>query len=52
MNTIGKLEKLLMQGDITEDEYKKKKSVYVEILLDMYCRDIITKEELYEKLNQ
>lgn len=52
MNTLGKLEQRLMAGEITEAEYKEKKAVYVETILDLYCRDIITKEQLYEKLNQ
>lgn len=52
MNTLGKLERLLMDGKIIEDEYREKKTVYVETILDLYCRDIITKEEMYEKLNQ
>lgn len=52
MNTLGKLEQRLIAGEITEDEYKEKKAVYVETILDLYCRDIITKEQLYEKLNQ
>lgn len=52
MNTLGRLEQLLKQGKITEDEYKQKKAECVEILLDLYCRDIISKEELYQKLNQ
>ena len=52
MNTLGRLEKLLLKGDITEEEYKERKAAYVEILLDLYIRDIITKEELYEKLNK
>lgn len=52
MNALGKLEKLLLQGKITEEEYKRKKAVYVETLLDLYCRDLIGKEELQEKLNK
>lgn len=51
MNTLGKLEKLLLQGKITEAEYKEKKTEYIEILLDLYIRDIISKDELYERLN-
>lgn len=49
---LGKLEKLLHEGKITEDEYKEKKTIYIETLLDLYIRDIITKEELYEKINK
>ena len=52
MNALGRLEKMLMEGEITEEEYKEKKIVYVETLLEMYVKDLITKEELYEKLNQ
>ncbi len=52
MNALGHLEQKLLNGEITEDEYKEKKTVYVETLLELYINDIITKEELYEKLNQ
>ena len=52
MNALGHLEMQLLAGEITEEEYKEKKTVYVETLLELYIKDIITKEELYEKLNQ
>ena len=52
MNTLGKLEKLLMAGEITEDEYKERKAVYVETILEMYVKGILTKEQMEEKLNQ
>ena len=52
MNTIGKLEQRLLDGEITEEEYKDKKALYVETILELYCMDIITKEEMYEKLNK
>jgi uncharacterized membrane protein len=52
MNTLGRLEKLLLAGEITEEEYRKKKTVYVETLLEMYVKDIITEEELKERLNK
>ena len=52
MNPLGHLEKLLMQGKITEEEYKYKKAVYVETLLELYIKDIISKEQLKEKLNK
>lgn len=52
MNTLGKLEQLLMNGEITEDEYKERKEVYVETILEMYVMGIITKEQMHEKLNQ
>lgn len=52
MNTLGTLEKRLMNGEITEEEYKKKKAVYVELIIELYCMDLITKEEMYERLNK
>ena len=52
MNPLGRLEQLLMHGEITEEEYLEKKKTYIETLLDLYLNDIITKEELYERINQ
>lgn len=52
MNPLGHLEQMLMNGEITEEEYKKKKAWYVETLLELYIKDIITEEELKEKLNK
>lgn len=52
MNTLGRLERLLLAGDITEEEYKEKKTVYVDTILELYCLDIITKEEMYARLNR
>lgn len=52
MNTLGHLEKLLLAGEITEEEYKEKKAAYVETILELYIKDIITKEEMKEKLNK
>ena len=49
---LGHLEKQLMAGEITKEEYKKKKAWYVETLLELYIKDIITEEELKEKLNK
>ena len=52
MNTLGFLEQMLMQGEITEDEYKERKAVYVETILELYVKGIITKDQMLEKLNQ
>lgn len=52
MNTLGLLETLLIANMITAEEYKERKAVYVETILELYCRDIITKEEMQEKLNE
>lgn len=52
MNTLGRLERMLLAGDITEEEYKEKKVIYVDTILELYCLDIISKEELYSRLNQ
>jgi hypothetical protein len=52
MKALGHLEQMLMKGEITEEEYKKKKAVYVETLLELFIKDIISEEELKEKLNK
>lgn len=52
VNTLGKLEQLLMRGEITKEEYEERKDTYVETILELYVKGIITKERMYEKLNQ
>lgn len=52
MNIIGHLEKMLMNGEINEEEYKERKAVYVETILELYVKGIITKEEMQAKLNE
>lgn len=52
MNALGHLEQLLMDGEITEEEYKERKAVYVEMILELYIKGIINKEQMQEKLNQ
>ena len=52
MNTLGHLEKMLMNGEITVEEYKERKAVYVEQILELYVMGIITKEKMQEKLNE
>ena len=49
---IGHLERKLMNGEITEEEYKKKKVLYVETLFELYAKDYITEEELKDRLNK
>lgn len=51
MNIIGKLEQLLMDGKITEEEYRERKAVYVETILELYCLGILTKEQMHDRLN-
>lgn len=51
MNALGHLEKMLMSGEITESEYRKKKAVYVETILELYIKGIISEEEMKAKLN-
>jgi len=52
MNTLGKLEQLLMAGEITEEEYKERKEIYIEQILELYILGIITKEQMQAKLNE
>jgi hypothetical protein len=51
MNTLGKLEQLLLAGEINEEEYKKRKAFYVETILELYIKGIIDEAEMKEKLN-
>lgn len=50
--TIGHLEQKLMNGEITEEEYTKKKMLYVETLYELFFKDYITEEELKDRLNK
>lgn len=52
MNALGQLEQLLLSGEITEDEYRERKATYVETILELYIKGIISKEQMQEKLNQ
>ena len=52
MNTLGHLEQMLLQGEITEEEYRERKAVYVETILELYVKGIIDREEMEKKLNQ
>jgi hypothetical protein len=51
LQTLGKLERLLMDGKITEEEYRERKATYVELILEMYCLGILDREQLYKKIN-
>ena len=51
-NIIGHLEKLLLAGEITEEQYKDRKAAYVETILELYIKGIISKEQMQEKLNK
>jgi len=52
MNVLGHLEEMLLDGEITEDEYKERKAVYVETILELYVKGIIDKEQTQAKLNE
>ena len=52
MNTLGRLEKMLLKGWITEAEYLEKKEAYVDTILELYVKGYISKEKMYEKLNK
>ena len=52
MNALGHLEQMLLEGQITEEEYRERKAAYVETILELYINGIISKEQMQEKLNQ
>jgi uncharacterized membrane protein len=51
MDALGHLEQMLMKGEITEDEYRERKTVYVETILELYVKGIIDKEQMQKKIN-
>lgn len=52
MNALGILERLLLDGEISEEEYKERKAAYVELILEMYVVGLLTKEEMQDRLNK
>lgn len=52
MNALGHLEKMLLAGEITEEQYKERKAAYVETILELYINGLISKEQMQEKLNK
>ena len=48
---LGYLEKMLLEGEITEEEYKERKTAYIETILEMYVVGLLSKEEMEERLN-
>ena len=49
---IGHLERLFLDGEITEEEYLERKKIYLDTILEMYCMGMISKEEFLERLNK
>lgn len=52
MNTYSKLQKQYMLKEITEEEYRKRRAIYLETVLEMYCLGYISEEELRERVNK
>lgn len=52
MNALGHLEKMFLAGEITEEQYRERKAVYVETILELFIKGFITEKELKEKLNE
>jgi uncharacterized membrane protein len=52
MNVLGHLEKMLLAGEITEEEYKERKTAYIDIILEMYVNGLIDKEEMQKRINE
>ena len=50
--TIGHLEQKLMNGEISEEEYTKRKMMYIETLYELFIKDFITEDELRERINK
>lgn len=55
MNRLEELNKMLKDGEITEEQYQKEKAAYKESVsryLDLYLDGHITKEQLYTAINE
>lgn len=52
MSILGHLEEMLLNGEITEEEYKERKAAYVETILELYVLGIIDKKQMQAKLNE
>ena len=50
MATLNDLKQQYLLKEISEEEYKKRKELFTRKLFELYCRDVITLEELEEKL--
>ena len=50
--TIGHLEQKFMNGELTEEEYTKRKMMYIETLYELFIKDFISEDELKERLNK
>lgn len=48
---IGRLEVLLLKGEITEKEYKERKKKRIEKIQHLYIRGIISTEDFHKMLN-
>jgi hypothetical protein len=51
MNALGRLERMLLAGEISEEEYKKRKAFYTQTVLEMYVDGLIDEQEMREILN-
>jgi hypothetical protein len=49
---IGHLEQKFMNGELTEEEYTKRKMMYIETLYELFMKDFITEDELRERINK
>lgn len=49
---IGHLETKFMNGEISEEEYTKRKMMYIETLYELFIKDFITEDELRERINK
>ena len=50
--TIGHLEQKFMNGELSEEEYTKRKMMYIETLYELFIKDFISEDELKERLNK
>ena len=52
MKTLEMLERMLVNGYITADEYQKQREAYEERLYELFLMGKITEEQLLERLDK
>lgn len=43
---------MLLAGEITEEEYRERKTEYIDMVLEMYVKGLIDKEEMQKRINE
>ena len=51
MNSLKRLEKMLLNSHITKEEYLKRREAYIDAICKLYMKELISEEEVRERLD-